>query len=199
MEPASFPMMITTPFVNAINSFLWKERFHSAVPSEAPNTVDLWLVVLATLWRGGNCTTEGLPHSLLHRRRIAQRQCPSPFFLSPCTIQTGLPGAVWLTGLHLKLLLPLIRFSQERHFLCVLSWLYLVVPQHSWEWCPWHIWGGERSVSSEGALTSLHVTVGLLSPHVQITAQSLLEFLLVVSFPRLFLKSVHLGRIKSYF
>lgn len=51
----------------------------------------------------------------------------------------------------------------------------------------------ERSVSSEGALTSLHVTVVPLSPHTQVTAQSLLEFLLIVPFRMLFFKSVHLG------
>lgn len=26
-------------------------------------------------------------------------------------------------------------------FLCVLSWLCFMVPQHSWEWRPSHIWG----------------------------------------------------------
>lgn len=66
-------------------------------------------------------------------------------FLSPCTIQTGLPGAAPLTGQHLKLLL-LIHFSQEQRFLCVLFWLCFMVPQHSREWCPWHVWGGEREI-----------------------------------------------------
>lgn len=121
-------------------------------------------------------------------------------FLSPCTIQTGLPGAAPLTGQHLKLLL-LIRFSQEQRFLCVLSWLCFMVPQHSREWCPWHVWGGERerSVSSEGALTSLHVTVVPLSPHTQVTAQSLLEFLLIVPFGCCFSRVCIWGKPKAIF
>lgn len=53
--------------------------------------------------------------------------------------------------------------------------------------------GRERSGSSESALTSSHVTVDHLSPHGQVTAESPLAFLLIVSFPMLFFKSVRLG------
>lgn len=142
MEPVYFPMMKTTHFVNEINSC---GKNDSILQSWVRHLIDLWRVVLAALWRCGSCTPEGLPHPFLHCRSV-QRLYPSLSFHHAWF--SSVQQHRWLAR-HLKLLLLLIRFSQEQHFLSILSWLCFTVPWHLWEWCLWHIWGGERSVSSE--------------------------------------------------